>query len=112
MNTAAPDIDTKVTSRKYTRRSEAQWRQLIAHFEQSDLTLEAYCQHHKIAPSRFYTCRKRFESESGENAPAETLIDITPQFSPQASTTRSSNSTSWQVELELGHGCVLRIKTA
>lgn len=111
MNTTAPTTETKTTSRKYTRRSEAQWRELINHFEQSDLTLEAYCQHHKIAPSGFYTWRKRFECETEQDTFSETLIDITPQLNAKAPSTQLE-STSWQVELELGPGCVLRIKTA
>lgn len=111
MNTTKPSKETQTISRKYTRRSEAQWRELITNFEQSDQTLETYCQYHKIAPSGFYTWRKRFENEAGGKTNAEALIDITPQLNAQ-SYSRPSESASWQVELELGHGCVLRIKTA
>lgn len=82
MNTATPSEETQKTSRKYTRRSEAQWRELITNFEKGDLTLEAYCQYHKIAPSGFYSWRKRFECEVGKEASAESLIDITPQLLP------------------------------
>lgn len=111
MSTEKLSEETQTTSRKYTRRSEAQWRGLITNVEYSDLTLEAYCQHHKIAPSGFYSWRKRFECEVRKDANVESLIDITPQLCTQASSTPLKN-TSWQVELELGHGCILRIKTS
>lgn len=113
MNATTPSAETKSASRKYTRRSEAQWRELINNFHQSDLTLEAYCQHHKIVPSGFYTWRKRFESEEQTHTSAEALIDITSQLnaSPQSPTVKSDNP-PWQVELELGRGCTLRIRTA
>lgn len=51
------------TTRKYTRRTEAQWRELIAGYEQSGLALEKYCRHHQIASSGFYTWLKRFQEK-------------------------------------------------
>jgi len=98
------------TPRKYTRRSEAQWRKLIENFEHSNLTLEAYCQHHKIASSGFYSWRKRFENEVNTQTSAESLIDITPQLSASSlSPSIKPENNAWQVELELGRGCTLRI---
>ena len=104
-------IKPKTSSRKYTRRSEAQWRKLIEDFEHSDMTLEAYCQHHKIAASSFYTWRLRFEDESGQDTSTASLINVTDHLRTNVPTTQAEN-TSWQVELELGNGRVLRIKTA
>ena len=111
MHTEVQSTETKTPSRKYTRRSEAQWRDLINNFKQSELLLEAYCQHHKIAPSGFYAWRKRLECGSGNEASADTFIDITPRPGIQASPAQADNS-AWQVELTLGPDCVLRIKTS
>ena len=108
MNTSAQPVEPKTTSRKYTRRSESQWRELIENFQGSDLSLEAYCQRHKIAASGFYTWRKRFESDAVTFRPEDTVVDITPELRGASST--QVNSTDWQVELELGRGCTLRIR--
>lgn len=110
MSASTPSTDTAAIPKKRILRSEAQWRELVASFAQSTLTLEAYCRHHKIAQSGFYAWRKRFASESNQNSITETLIDITPQLAASPMATHSKKP-SWQVELELGHGCVLRIKT-
>ena len=112
MNTSKRPSEAKRTSRKYTRRSEAQWRDLINNFAHSDLTQEGYCQQHKISPSGFYAWRKRFESESPKmpNSAQEAFVDITPQLTPKSAIEGSENA-SWNVELELGTGYVLRIKT-
>ena len=108
MNTQTSGTDTSTSTRKYTRRSEAQWRELIRGYEHSELTLEAYCQEHHIAPSGFYTWRKRFEQESEHHG--EALVDITTEVAT-AATQRKPVNKSWQVELELGSGCILRIAT-
>ena len=94
------------TTRQYTRRTEAQWRELVAGYEQSGLTLDQYCRQHKIATSGFYTWRKRFQ----EQAPARTsegrLIEITSHL--QAHTPATAQP--FRLHIDLGHGCVLRIR--
>lgn len=97
--------------RKYTRRSETQWRALIDNFATSNMKLEDYCRQHKIAPSGFYTWRKRFQEDGSASTPPPKLVDITAEL---ASPTHSSSddNPSRLVELELGAGCILRIRTS
>ncbi|TVZ38665.1 hypothetical protein P886_3041 [Alteromonadaceae bacterium 2753L.S.0a.02] len=109
MNTFAMNNDSGENTRKYARRSETQWRELIANYGRSNLTLEAYCQQHHIAPSGFYSWRKRFKSKQAQDNNTDRFIDITPQPSASPMTSELSNN-SWQVELELGQGWILRIK--
>lgn len=111
MTASAPSSTSKHPRKKYTRRSEAQWRILIEDYAQSDLPLEAYCQHHQIAPSGFYSWRKRFENESTTESPTATLLDITSQLSDQEAVA-NDDATLLQVELTLGPNCILKIKTA
>ena len=108
MSTSTSSSNTQ--SKAYTRRNKAQWKELIDNFEQSDLSLGAYCQENGIATSGFYAWRKRFTSEQ-ESTASEALVDITSQLRAQ-STEMKPDSSMWQVELELGHDCVLRIRTA
>ena len=107
--TTSPE-STKSRAKKYIRRSEAQWRELVEEFDRSGLSLEAYCKHNRIAPSGFYTWRKRFKSQATAADPAEAFIDITSELNTHSSAQLSPADT-WQVELEPGAGCILRIKT-
>jgi hypothetical protein len=111
MNPSITNAGSQPKPRKYTRRSKAQWQELITNFKHSDLTLEAYCQQHRIAPSGFYSWRKRFESELTPEKLTDALIDITQPLKTQA-TAMDTDKKTWQIELELSTGCVLRIKTA
>jgi transposase-like protein len=105
MSTLSSEVPT---TRKYTRRKESQWRELIAGYEQSGLTLEAYCRHHRIASSGFYTWRKRLQEEAPAQAGEGRLIEITPHL--QTHTLSTSQHSGLHIELDLGQGCVLRIR--
>lgn len=92
----------------YQRRSPTEWKTLIELYENSDLTQEAFCRKHGIAPSGLYAWRKRLQNDPTSSSPtgAPTLIDITPQITP--TTTASESTPKCHVELEIG-GCLLRI---
>jgi transposase-like protein len=98
------------TTRKYTRRTAIQWRELITGYEQSHLSLEAYCHQHQIAPSSFYTWRKRFQEETPAHASEGRLIEITPHLQAHTPSAAQPQPSSLHIELDLGHGCVLRIR--
>jgi len=110
MNTSAGD-NSKSPRKKYTHRSEKQWRALIDNFKSSGLTLEAYCKLHKIASSGFYNWRKRFQQDARAGNPSPVFVDITPELTPQPTCAKTEGAT-WQVELELGSRCILRIRSA
>lgn len=93
--------------RTYTRRSETQWQELIEGFAGSGLSLEAYCQQNKIAPSGFYKWRRRFEEPTKPNEETDKIIDITPSFADSVAPQKQKMPVN--VELELAPGFILRI---
>lgn len=103
-------VNTKNPTRTYRQRSAADWQTLIKQCDESDLSIADFCKQHNIATSGLYTWRKRFTEESS-TAPEETFIEVTPQITSSPSQTDASKK-SWDVELELGQGCILRIRSA
>lgn len=90
-------------------RSRAQWKSLVEKFNSSGLTKSAFCKHHGVTTSCFYRWQKILAEES---APAN-FIDITEPVARATVTepvTEAHNH--WQVELELGSGVILRVRTS
>ena len=83
-----------------TQRSPKQWQQLIEKFEPTHQTVEVFCKTHGIASSSFYKWRAKISSVEPSSTPLFVpLITQQPGHQPQ----------QWDIELELGHGVVLRI---
>ena len=102
-STATPNKKTK------TRRTPEQWRELIAGFEQSDLTLDKQCASQGIATSGFYQWRKRFEQEEhGSSQPA--FVEMVPPIANSHSPVSPRPINGWRIELELGDGMILRLR--
>lgn len=103
--------DNKILNRKpRIVHSEASWRQLIAQYETGTLTQKSFCQQHQISVSSFHKWRNRFK----QNEDADHFIDISKAIVPTYHTSESAveqESTVWQVELELGQGMVLRVRS-
>ena len=98
-------INTPAAKRKsYTQRSTEQWRSLINESKQSPLSDKQFCLKNKIPTSSFYKWRKVFQHKK---QPAD-FIDITASIDPSA----KNLETTWQVELELGNGVILRVRAA
>jgi hypothetical protein len=97
-----------VKSKSRTQRTRGQWKSLVDEFNASGLTKTAFCKKNHIANSCLYRWQKVF---TGQPAAAE-FIDITE---PVARTSRTlavpESDGLWQVELELGSGMVLRVRT-
>lgn len=89
-------------------RSQGQWNALLAEFNNSGLTKTAFCKKHRIATSSLYRWQQLLSEQTG----VTDFIDVTQ---PLASTPESSlaqvHDNDWQVELELGAGIVLRLRT-
>ena len=81
---------------------------MLSELELSGLTQTAFCKQHHIAPSNLYKWRKTL----AEQAANTEFIDITEplQITPPSSLTQGDNL--WQVELDLGQGMVLRVRTS
>lgn len=86
------------------RRSRTQWQRLLAEQAASGLGIGAFCAAHGLAPSSFRNWRRRLESQ-GEVVRARRaagFVELAPRPAPVAA--------SWEVELELGDGVVLRVR--
>lgn len=90
------------------KRSPAQKQALVEAFYASGLTKTAFCKHHGIATS----CLNRWQKALSPEASANGFIDITQSVSSAAPPRPGSEECPrWQVELELGAGVVLRVRT-
>jgi hypothetical protein len=94
-----------------TRRSATQWQALIDNFETSPLSLTDYCKRNAIASSGFYYWKKRLSQHAHTPAPKQPkpFIElIAPNFATQQLT--NAETGGWRMELELGHGMILRVR--
>ena len=99
-------METNVLAPVRPRRTLDEWRELLEHYECSGQTQEQLCSDHALALSTFGHWRKRL---CGQAAPspkgaADALFVDLAQDAPA--------SQSWDVELQLGTGMVLRLRRA
>ena len=88
------DLET----RRRTRRSAAEWRSIMARYEASGLSGEGFCEAEGIGKSAFWRWRRRLangEAGAGKAVFVELAGDPAP---------------SWDAELDLGGGVVLRVR--
>ena len=91
-----------------TRRSRAQWSTLIAQYRESALTQKAFCNTHGLAISSF---GKALREAREDRANTERSAAFVPMLVDSAAHDVGPSST-WDVELTLGAGIVLRIRGA
>ena len=90
-------------------RSQNQWKALLEEFNSSGLTKSAFCKKHRIATSSLYRWQRLFAEQAGE---ITDFIDVTQPLSITPSPPPAhARDNDWQVELELGAGVILRIRT-
>ena len=93
------------------RRTHEQWQQIFKQHASSGLQIAAFCKQQKLNPSSFYAWRKRLASQLPlpvvENTPvlAETQQDDWVGITQEPIATPSS----WDIELALPNGVVLRM---
>lgn len=85
-----------------SRRSRADWEQLMAEYETGELTQRVFCERHDVAYSSFGYWRKRLRQSSAQTTSTDGFVEL-----PMAS---SPANYDWHVELDLGEGRVLRIR--
>ena len=93
--------------KKRIQRTRGQWKSLVDEFTTSGLTKIAFCKKRGIATSCFHRWQQVF---AGQSAAGE-FIDITEPIAAVASPPPVESNADWQVELELGAGMVLRVRT-
>jgi len=90
--------------------SKASWRNLVSQYEAGSLTQKSFCQQHQISIGSFHKWRYRFKQDDN----ASHFIDISKAIDPRHHTSESAvdqESPVWQVELELGQGIILRVRS-
>lgn len=91
------------------RRSRSEWCDLIARFQASGQTRDAFCRRHAIALSTFDRWRRLLQGDTpvvSTEAPDKLFIELTETVpEPQ-------RPAPWDVELQLGEGVYLRLRCA
>ncbi len=88
------------------RKTRSQWQAIITEFNQSHLPARIFCSDHDLAYGTFAKWRQRFARPPQKKAEPSRLIELTQPVSPKP------EAEDWQVELELGNGMTLRLRTA
>ena len=93
---------------KRVKRSRSQWKALLKEFNTSGLSKTAFCKKHRIATSSLY----RWQQILSQGTVDTDFIDITEPLSitPAPPPVHECDN-NWQVELALGAGIVLRLRT-
>ena len=86
-----------VTTRKWTRRSAAEWRSILARHEASGETIRGFCAAEGVSRTAFCRWRQRLSEENGA-ATGGLFVEL------------GEAPATWDVELELGGGVVLRVR--
>jgi len=95
-------MSDKSRTRK-TNRSESEWQQIIADYETSQLTQDAFCQQAGIPKSSFYNWHRRLQSTTNDSA-SKHFINLSNLTTPD------SDQLAWDIELDLGQGVCLRLR--
>ena len=94
---------TVANRRRWIRRSEDEWRELLAQFERSGQTQEQFCTDHDLVLSTF----ARWRHNLSERAMDEPIAERGAMFVELAS---EHPEQRWDLELDLGAGMVLRLR--
>ncbi len=98
------DSKTEVAARK--RRAAAEWSQVMADYEASELTQRRFCDERGVAYSSFCNWRKRLIRDNA----ASPLIELPLELNGMQTLGSMRPTADWRVELELGQGMVVRIR--
>jgi hypothetical protein len=89
-------------------RTQDQWKALLEEFNTSGLTRTAFCKKHQIATSSLYRWQQLFAGHTEDTD----FIDVTQSLADTPEPRRApAGDNNWQVELALGSGIVLRLRT-
>ena len=100
-------------TRRYARRTVAQWRKLIERFDRSGQTRGDFCAAHGLALSTFELWRRKVgetQATSDEAPPESLFVELTNGTEPTGPARTATGAGAWEVELELGAGVVLRLR--
>ena len=88
---------------RYQRRTVNEWQELVAEFEQGGQTRKAFCSLRGLSLSTFDLWRRKLREDSPRHDEpcAAMFVEV-----------ESTRAPSWDVELELGGGVVLRVRSS
>ena len=89
------------------RRTREQWQELVDKQAESELSVSEFCTHHDLTVSNFYLWRKKLSDDSQPFAQQDNWL----AFDMPASGNQSAGAT-WEIELTLPGGVVLRMNRA
>ncbi len=99
---------TILSGRLRCRRTQTQWRELLDRFNRGGQTQEQFCTEHNLGLSTFGRWRKRLRQQRVK-PPKHTTDALFVELEQDTST---PSVQSWDVELQLGTGMVLRLRHA
>lgn len=102
-----PQPKPKPKPAKRVMRSQGEWKTLLEAFNNSGLTKAAFCKQHRIATSSLYRWQSIFSQHNGDTD----FIDVTESLATTPAPPAPERDNPWQVELALGDGIVLRLRT-
>lgn len=86
------------------KRSAQQWQAVMAQYARSGLSQEAFCVREGLAPSTFASWRARLRRENGQRDAGAAFLEM---LAPAA----MASPASFDIELDLGRGVVLRMRS-
>lgn len=98
-------MNKSTTITRRTRRSEQQWRAVMARFDRSGLGAQDFCTREDIALSTFWNWRSRLGRRAAEVKPAPLAT------SPFVELVGERSGREFDIELDLGRGVVLRMRS-
>lgn len=87
---------------RHVRRSEAQWREIFAAYETSDLSQAGFCRREGLALSTFQYHRRRLQTVTEASAAGPAVIDLGELGGDRPG--------GWEVEIALGDGVSLTLR--
>ena len=91
---------------RYRRRTVSEWQELVSQFERGGQSRRAFCSSQGLSLSTFDCWRRKLRGAPSqrEQSAGESVFVEVAQVEP-------TRSLSWDVELELGAGVVLRVRS-
>jgi hypothetical protein len=96
---------TKAVKARRARRSEGQWRALLARHQTSGLGIKAFCRGERISEASFYRWRTMLQGDRGDGAGAGTksaFVDLGALGSV-------ADRPRFDLKLDLGDGLILHL---
>jgi len=98
------------TKSRRARRSRAQWQGLVERAARSPLSIGAFCRGEGVSTASFYSWRRRL----GGGVPGRAVAAATGEDGAFLELgvlgSEAAGPASWDIELELGAGLVLRLR--